>query len=133
MNVLRISVLVTMIISFAACNYRYNVEKMRADMEAAWENEDDETYNRLSKRLDEINNPKITPNDMVNAVVEHFSYKLNIDRMIDDFEKAIQEQNGEQIEYLSGRLSELYNDKDSQMNDDQMEKFESLMTDSGEY
>lgn len=133
MNVLRISVLAIMIISFAACNYRYNVEKMRADMEAAWENGDDETYNRLSKRLDEINDPKISPNDMVNAVVNHFSYKLNIDRMIDDFEKAIQEQNGEQIDYLYGRLSELFNDQNSLMNDDQMGKFESLVTDSGEY
>lgn len=188
MNVLRISVLAIMIISFAACNYRYNVEKMRADMEAAWENGDDETYNRLSKQLDEINDPKITPNDMMNAVIKHFSYELNIDRMIDDykiainedetrtrmdelndrlvdlkmtddqvgiaeplymlyadrllneFEASINDRDEETKEYLLDRMTKLKKDSEAHtyengflMDEAQKARWESLMTDSGEY
>ena len=126
-NVFAIFVLVSVVALFASCNYKYNKDKMQADYEQALEEGDEAKAAQLETRLNEMDDPNITMMTVTNEVVEYFTYKLNIDRMLCDLEQA--DKDGDEIKKqdLLDRLTKLYRDPEGPMNDEQMERMEDFI------
>lgn len=126
-NVFAIFVLVSVVALFASCNYKYNKDKMRADKMQALEEGDEAKATQLETRIEQMMETDVTAMTVINDVVEYFTYKLNVDRMLDDLEQAQNEGNDKQKEYLLDRLMKLKEDPNSDMTGEQEERLEEFI------
>lgn len=131
-NVFAICLIVSVVALFTSCKYRYNKEKMQADYEQALEEGDSIKAAQLETRLNAMDDPEISFMTLTNEIVDYFTYKLNIDRMMDDMEAAHSAGDEAKYDKLLDRLTKLYNDPNGAMNDEQMERMEDyIVVDKG--